>query len=263
MDIEDILDLDRYPLDRPDRSGFDDLVAGCRADLAQDGLYNLSGLIRADAVDRILAGIGPVLASAAFTHRRRHNIYFKSGIDGLAPDHPALAMSDTVNHTICADQFADSPIIDLYEWPPFAAFLAATMGKPALFTMADPLARVNVMAYRDGDALGWHFDRSEFTMTLLLQAPEDGGAFEYVRDLRSQADPNYEGVGALMQEQLPITRMPLAPGTLNVFRGHNTAHRVSPVQGDRARIIAVFSYFDRPGVVFSDQERFGFYGRSR
>ena len=55
--------------------------------------------------------------------------------------------------------------------------------------------------------------------------------------------------------------LPLAPGTLNVFKGRNTAHRVTPVEGDGARIIAVFSYYETPDVVFSDAERLGFYGR--
>ena len=64
-----------------------------------------------------------------------------------------------------------SVIIHLYEWKPFAAFLAAVMDKPKLFTMDDPLARVNAMGYSIGQALNWHFDRSEFTTTLLLQAP--------------------------------------------------------------------------------------------
>jgi hypothetical protein len=48
-----------------------------------------------------------------------------------------------------------------------------------------------------------------------------------------------------------------------VFRGKNTAHMVSTVRGTRDRIIAVFSYFDRPGVVFSREEQRGFYGRTR
>jgi hypothetical protein len=39
------------------------------------------------------------------------------------------------------------------------------------------LARVNAMQYGAGEGLNWHFDRSEFTTTLLLQAPKAGGAF--------------------------------------------------------------------------------------
>ena len=47
-----------------------------------------------------------------------------------------------------------------------------------------------------------------------------------------------------------------------MFKGRNTAHRTSPVIGPRERMIAVFSYYERPGVLFSEEERIGFYGRA-
>ena len=54
----------------------------------------------------------------------------------------------------------------------------------------------------------------------------------------------------------------LAPGTLNVFRGKNTAHRVTAVEGRVPRIVAVLSYYETPGVSFTEAERLGFYGRT-
>jgi hypothetical protein len=129
--------------------------------------------------------------------------------------------------------------------------------------MADPLARLNAMAYGEGQGLNWHFDRAEFTTTLLLQAPAGGGSFDYRTDLRSETDPNFDGVARLLRGEDPARKsLTLAPGTLNVFRGKNTAHRVTPVRGTTDRIVAVFSYFDRPGVTFSPEERIGFYGRA-
>ena len=137
------------------------------------------------------------------------------------------------------------------------------MGKDALYTMRDPLARINVMAYRDGQGLSWHFDRSEFTTTLLLQAPEAGAEFTYRTGLRTETDSNYDGVGRLMAGQDDeVERLELSPGTLNVFKGKDTAHCVTPTRGARERIIAVFSYYDRPGVVFSPDEQTMFYGRT-
>ena len=119
------------------------------------------------------------------------------------------------------------------------------------------------MAYGAGERLNWHFDRAEFTITILLQAPLSGGEFRYRSGLRSDSDPNYEGVARLLTgHDERVQTLPLAPGTLNVFKGKNTAHRVTPVEGDRARIIAVFSYYERPDVAFSDRERLGFYGRT-
>ena len=146
---------------------------------------------------------------------------------------------------------------------PLQRFLAATMGKTRLHVMQDPLARTNVMAYRAGEALNWHFDRSEFTTTLLLQASERGGDLEYRTDLRSDDNPNYDGVARLLEGRDPEAKiLRMKPGTLNVFRGKNTAHRVTTVEGNRERMIAVFSYYEKPGVMFSDEERIGFYGRA-
>jgi 2OG-Fe(II) oxygenase superfamily len=261
--MHDILDLDRFPLGKPGSAAWLALVEQCRADLASNGMFNLEGFVLPAALEKAVAEMKPVIDTLSFTHKRRHNIYFKKEIPGLAPDHPALRMTETVNHTVCYDQIPQSVPVWIYEWPPFIVFLAAAMQLEALFPMRDALARVNVMAYRDGEALNWHFDRSEFTTTLLLQAPEEGGDFVYRNDLRSDADPNYAGVARLLEgRDDQVKSLKLSAGTLNVFRGKNTAHKVSTVTGGRERIIAVFSYFERPGVVFSKEEQMGFYGRS-
>lgn len=261
--MDRILDLDRYPLDAADSSEYRDLVAARRQDLATHGMFNLNGFARPEAVARCVAEIAPLFETAAYTHKRAHNIYFDDDIADLAPDHPALRRLQTTNRTLCADRIPDSMVTRVYEWPPLAAFLAATMGMPRLYPMADPLARVNVMAYGEGEALNWHFDRAEFTTTLLLQAPESGGAFQYRRDLRAEGAPNYAGVERLLAGADEAVRtLPLAPGTLSVFKGKYTAHRVTPPEGPRPRIVAVFSYYERPGVAFDAAERRGFYGRA-
>ena len=261
--MHDILDLSRYPLDRPDSPGWHDLVAQCRAELARDGMFNLPGFMASGVAEAEAAAFASRFAKESFLHARRHNIYFKPRIDGLAPDHPVLEALETSNRTICGDQIDGSAVLRLYNWPDFIRFLAATMDKPALYPMDDDMARINVMAYGDGQTLNWHFDRSEFTTTLLLQAPDAGGDFEYRTDLRNDDDPNYAGVARMLQGEDPLVRrLEVSPGTLNVFKGKNTAHRVTTVKGNRARIITVFSYYETSGVRFSDEERLGFYGRA-
>lgn len=261
--IASLLDLERYPIDRPESPPCLHLLARCRAALAAEGLFNLTGFMRPEAVARAIAGLGAKMAGESFLHTRDHNIYFKREIPGLPADHPALKRRKTVNRTLCADQLAENPLTTIYEFQPLADFLAAVMKKPALYRMADPLARFNVMAYRDGETLNWHFDRSEFTSTLLLQAPEAGGEFVYRCDLRTADDPNYDRVAELLQgRDDKVRRLRLEPGTLNVFKGRNTAHKVSTVRGPRERIIAVLSYYEKPDVRFTPEERLGFYGRS-
>ena len=261
--MQDMFDLERFPLDQPKSAAWAALVARCRQDLAREGMYNLEGFLRPDVAAKEALRLTPLFDSQGFRHERRHNIYFTDRIDGLEEDHPALTRLETSNLTLCADQIVGSALLALYEWPEFAAFLAATMDKTKLCVMEDPLARVNVMSYGEGQALNWHFDRSEFTTTLLLQAPEAGGAFEYRTNLRGPDDPNYEGVAALLEGRDPERKsLALKAGTLNVFRGLNTAHRVSQVKGGTPRMIAVFAYFEQPGVAFSAEERLGFYGRA-
>ena len=261
--MRDILDLERYPLDKTGSTSWLALVEKCKAEIAGEGMFNLEGFIRPTALVRAISELKPVIDTLSFTHRRCHNIYFRKEIPDLPADHPALQQTQTINHTVCYDQIPSSVPAWIYEWPPFIVFLAATMGKEALFPMRDALARLNVMAYREGEQLNWHFDRSEFTTTILLQAPETGGDFVYRSDLRNNADPNYEGVARLLQgKDDQVKTMTRSAGTLNVFRGKNTAHKVSTMKGNRERIIAVFSYFDRPGVVFSKEEQIGFYGRA-
>ena len=257
-----IVDLAKYPLDRLGSPGWSQLVEDCREKLLRNGLVNLPGFLCREAVARTIGDLTPIVDRDAFAHARYHNIYFKDRIDDLPHTHPALTRFHTSNRTICADQMVGTDVIRLYEWPPFARFLASVTGVPRLWTMDDPLARANVMSYADGQALNWHFDRSEFTTTLLLQAPESGGAFEYARDLRTDDDPNYAGVARLLKGREPTVVMNLDPGTLNIFLGRNTAHRVTAVRGPVPRMIAVFSYYGRPGVTFTPEERRGFYGRS-
>lgn len=261
--MSQILDLERFPLDRPDSPFRAELVSRCRSELAANGLCNLEGFMRPMATASASDAIRPLMAREGFEHRRSHNIYFTDEVDGLPEDHPALTKCETRNRTLCADQLTGNPVLTIYEWAPLHRFLAEITGSAQLFPMADPLARVNVMAYPAGYTLNWHFDRAEFTTTLLLQAPASGGVFEYRTALRSDTDPNHEGVARLLRgEDTQVRQLSLTAGTLNVFRGFNTPHRVTPVEGGTDRMVAVFSYFDRPDVRFSDAEQRGFYGRT-
>ncbi|WP_299151053.1 2OG-Fe(II) oxygenase [uncultured Tateyamaria sp.] len=259
--MDDIVDLERYPLDRPHTATWQALVDGAKAGLARDGLFNFDGFMRPAALAQVLEHVHPRMASDSFHHSRWHNIHFKDTVEGVAADDPALKKVETSNHTLCHDQLRGTPLDRLYNWPEFVIFLAAVMDRPQLYVMDDALAGLNVLEYRDGEALNWHFDRSIFTTTLLLQEPEKGGVFEYAQDLRGEDDPNHAGIAALLDGQITPIQLPQGAGTLNVFLGVNTAHRVSIVQGAKSRIVAVLSHYDTPGRTFSASEQMGFFGR--
>lgn len=259
----DLVDQDAYPLhddDSPVRSA---LVDRCRSDLDRHGMFDLVGLMQPAAIATSLMQVRPLIDEGSFVHRRRHNIYFEQTVDGLDPHHAALREAETTNRTVCADQLDGTAVMELYRWPPLRRFVAEVLAVPSLHVMDDHLAAVNVMSYRDGEALNWHFDRAGFTTTLLLQRPQAGGMFEFRRDLRTDDDPHYDDVAALIDGRDSLLQQRnLDPGTLTVFAGRHTAHRVTPTVGPTDRVIAVYAYAEVPGQQLTDAERVGFYGRS-
>ena len=54
----------------------------------------------------------------------------------------------------------------------------------------------------------------------------------------------------------------MTPGTLMIFAGRNSIHRVSAVRGDVPRIVALLSYDTRPDADSSEVFKFVRYGRS-
>ena len=260
--MKTLLDLDRYPLHELDSVAGQQLVQQCIVDLERKGMFTLQGLLRSEVIDDMLPDILQRIETESFNHEREHNIYFDDEPEGVPSDHPALKRVKTINHTLCGDQLAE-PLRQVYHWSGLSDFLARVMDKPALYPMDDPLACANVLGYFAGEGLNWHFDRSEFTTTLLLQAPLQGGEFEYRHELRSELDPNLDGIARLLRgEDSGVETLRLGAGDLNVFKGKNTAHRVTHPVGDRARLVTVFSYYETPGRMFSDEENMGFYGRT-
>lgn len=257
-----IINIEQYPLH--DTDALTSVIGTCRTALADEGMFNLANFLTPQAVRKSIAVVAPIMATDSFTHQRKHNVYFKRNVEGVSDNHPAKRLLQTTNHTVCGDQLGTSVLTTLYNDPAFISFLGAVTGKDRLYTMADPLACINVMAYRHGEALNWHFDRSEFTITLLLQAPEQGGVFECRPALRTDDDPNYDGLTRVLDgEDNEVQTVDLEAGTLSVFKGRNTLHRVTPTIGDTERIIAVLSYYETPGVMFSAEERIGFFGRDQ
>lgn len=261
--MDHLIDLETYPVDQPESGAYLALVQHCRARLATTGMFELPGFFRPEATRQAVETARPLMDTESFRHARRHNVYFRDSVEGLSADHPAMARVDTVHHTLNGAQLHDNPVTELYEWAPFADFLARTMGKPAIHCMDDAVGRVNIQSSREGEALNWHFDQSEFTTTILLQSPEKGGELEYRKDLRSEDAPNYAGVKAVLAGEDPeVRRIALKEGALNVFRGVHTLHRVVPVEGPRERMVAIFSFYDRPGVTMSTKDQIGFYGQA-
>ena len=54
----------------------------------------------------------------------------------------------------------------------------------------------------------------------------------------------------------------MTPGTLMLFEGRHTLHRVSPIGGGRPRYVGLFGYDRKPGTCSSELLRLIRYGRA-
>ena len=57
--IETLIDLDKYPLGRPGSIEWNTLVAQCRRDLVDKGMYELPGFLKSDALHIALSAVSP------------------------------------------------------------------------------------------------------------------------------------------------------------------------------------------------------------
>ena len=155
-----------------------------------------------------------------------------------------------------------SPLKTIYYWPNMMPLISCVVGID-IYPFDDPLGPVNSLCFKNGDHSSWHFDcDTAFTMTLMLQAPIAGGTFQIIPNLRSDDDQRYEDVTRVMlgddHEAVTVGR---EEGALCIFRGANSLHRVTPVEGDRMRIMGTFFYENRPGVVGDQIVNETIYGR--
>ena len=59
-----------------------------------------------------------------------------------------------------------------------------------------------------------------------------------------------------------VTTVPMTPGTLMLFEGRWSLHRVTPVAGPTPRHVALFGYDTEPGTMSSELLKLVRYGRS-
>jgi hypothetical protein len=151
----------------------------------------------------------------------------------------------------------------LYEWEPLMDFLAAVLGHSRLYRYDDPLGALNVVGMRDGDELWWHFDTADFVTSIALGAPDAGGEFVYVPHIRSATDENEAKVGAVLRGEADLGAVvPMTPGTMLLFQGRYSLHRVKPIAGPTTRIVALLAYDSKPGTAPSEIAKLARYGRT-
>jgi hypothetical protein len=258
------VDLGRYPLLDLQTPGARDLVAHCRAQLAACGACELPGFLTPEATERICKESDTLVGRGHFAETRA-TVYLGLPEAGLPESHPRARLAErSAVEAIAYDLVpASHALRQLYEWDGLMDFVAAALGKPRLYRYADPLGALNVAAMRAGNQLGWHFDQTDFVVSIALRDAAEGGDFEYTPLIRSREDERYAEVARVLDgDRARVRRIPLTPGTLLVFEGRHSLHRVTEIGGGTVRLIALLAYDTKPDTVSTELLRRVRYGRN-
>lgn len=259
-----LINLEHYPLNRLGSPEGARLVAQCHERLHQTGVCLLPGFLTHNALET-MAEEARNLESETYFCRNCHNAYLEPDDDAFPPDHPRRMRMYTSVGSIAYDQMPrESALRSLYEWDPLVTFMGAVLGSNQLYRFADPLGALSINVFRKGDRHAWHFDESEFSTTLMLQASESGGEYEYVPNTRRVGSEDYGLIRRIINgEHNDIRTLSYNPGDLLIFSGRDAIHRITEVGGDRSRLVAILCFSRRPREVNSDEVRTLFWGRTQ
>ena len=257
QDMNKLIDLDRYPIDRLESKVGQRLVAQCRVDLDDCAAAILPGFVRQSAILKMAKEAESLIQVAHRYDGNRAPFYDvddneRSDDDGLqfrvrSTRHPNR-YCQILNYQIPNS----SDLRAIYLWPPLTEFIRQVLNVEHLFQSQCPHLALTMKVAYEGDTDGWHYDPNDGVITLVLQTPDNGGEFEYAPDVRNQNDQNYAGVDRLYKSpDVEAIRPTLEPGTFTFFNGRYSMHRVRPVGLTRQpRIVSIFSFDQRPDHFF-------------
>ncbi len=204
------------------------------------------------------------LAGSAHPSSSHATAYLTAPNEAFPVDHPRRRLLASSVRVVGYDQIPRSHVIrQLYEWQPLMNFVAEVLNLPTVYRYADPMGALNIAVMGDGDALAWHFDQTDFVLSIPLVAAEMGGDFEVHPLIRSAANERYDAVDAALCDTAPTPlRLPMRAGSLLLFQDRNSLHRVTPIGGPRDRIVALLAYDTRPGTDSTAELKLARYGRT-
>ena len=164
-----LIDRDAYPVDAVGASARAALVEHCRAQLAANGACELPGFVTPAATARMVAE-SDTLAPVAHHAEGPITIYLDVADPQLPEDHPRRWLGRSSLAAVAYDLIPKSHALRaLFEWDPLMEFLADVLGHARLYRYADPFGALNVAVMRDGDELAWHFDQTDFVVSIALR----------------------------------------------------------------------------------------------
>lgn len=257
---ETLINLTKYPIDRPESDEYKALVNELSRALATHRLLNMQGFLTEAGTQTIANEIDSLLPSAVHV-KHQSTAYGESESDSLPDDHPHNIKNQTDRYGLARHQLANTQLDSIYTWEPVRNFVRDLLGLEKIFLHEDPSNALVVQIYKQHGGIAWHFDRALFSTILNIRESDDGGVFECAPNVRSEIDPCFDEVrDVLLGQSDRVERNKVKAGSFTIMYGRYTLHRVTENCSLIARYSAVLSYEDRPGVKLDVATRKRFFG---
>jgi hypothetical protein len=254
-----LIDADRYPITDLAGVAARRAIGEAQAQLLDRGAAELTGFISQ-------AGVATLLDDASRLEPRAH---WSEGMSSayLEPPDPARPDDDPRRWqgrhrlgVVAYDLFPyQSALRRLYESEALRDFIASILDRGPIYPYGDPFGALNIAVMGEGDELQWHFDQTDFVVSLALRPAAAGGDFEFVPRVRND---DRQVAQILAGARGAVQALSMAPGTLLLFEGRNSLHRVTRVSGPASRLVALLGYDTDQGTMGTVGLHLERYGRT-
>ena len=260
--LDGLIDLDRYPIAELDSKQGRELLAECHSQLRDTGACLLHNFVPIEAIETMVTEVEALVGSSHHYASSSTTVYQETVAPEEESSHPRQTTRTSSNHVLAYDLIPRAAgLRRLYESDVFLEFISRALCVPNLHRYADELGALNVAVNMAGDHNGWHFDQCDFVTSLLLREAEEGGVFEYVPRIRDADNENYDAVKRILDgHRDAVVTAPLKAGSLSIFKGRHSIHRVTKIAGEKPRLIGLLGYDAQAGVVMTEsasRRRFG------
>lgn len=277
---KNMINFSEYPIDAASTSDYAALVKICREQLRIQGFVSLKHFLDHRCVSTLVSNIRDLeQQGVGFYSTERHNVFLEdNATESLGTDqdakssHPRHIQLKSSKLLINANDLAPkaSELDSLFQSTSFLNFIRDVL-QMTLYPSSDEYGKYYANIFHEGDGLNFHFDRSEFSISLILQPANEGGKFQFVPNSReivegwTEMPLNTKDLQCAIDASSPKHRVEepeLTAGDLYLFRGQNSLHRVSEVtKGTRINII--LTYNSEPDVMLNDYTLRKFFGVTR
>ncbi|MBD1137129.1 hypothetical protein IDH35_05995 [Pelagibacterales bacterium SAG-MED49] len=261
--LKTIVDLEKYPIHNLNSPIIKKLIERCKEELEENSCSTIPNFILPQSLEVMRSELEKQL-DEVYMSKESINAYLYAKDDPSLPkDHPKRNFMNRYNGYLNSNCFQkNSEMKYLYETEELLKFVSACLGVSPIYRWADPLACHAYNVMKPEGVLPWHFDSCEFTLSLMIQKPENGGIFEYCPNIREPGNEKFDEVKKVLDgDRTRVRQLKLEQGDLQIFKGRFTLHRVTKVEGQKSRYMCIPAYVLDPWRVNTPEHSKAIYGK--